>query len=56
RTAGEKELPTTLLYDKCGLRLFDEYTTEAKDYHIYAAELDILKNYSDEKMRAMHRG
>ncbi|KAI4527071.1 hypothetical protein K525DRAFT_285956 [Schizophyllum commune Loenen D] len=43
------ELPTTLLYDKCGLRLFDEYTTDAKDYHIYAAELDILKNYSDEK-------
>ncbi|KAL1753967.1 histidine-specific methyltransferase [Schizophyllum commune] len=56
RPVGEKELPTILLYDEHGLRLFDAYTTEAKEYYIYGAELEILKNYSDEIVRAMHRG
>ena len=56
RPVGEKELPTILLYDEHGLRLFDAYTTEAKEYYIYGAELEILKDYSDEIVRAMHRG
>ncbi|KAL1712795.1 hypothetical protein EV715DRAFT_212980 [Schizophyllum commune] len=55
RPAGEKELSTILLYDEQDLRLFDVYT-EAKEYYIYGAELEILKNYSDEIVRAMHRG
>ncbi|KAL1690556.1 hypothetical protein GGG16DRAFT_35917, partial [Schizophyllum commune] len=52
----EKELPTILLYDERGLRLFDAYTTEAKEYYIYGAELEILQNHSDDIVSAMHRG
>lgn len=40
------QLPSTLLYDEKGLRLFDEITN-LKEYYLYESELDILKKFSD---------
>lgn len=36
---GEKELPTILLYDERGLRLYDTITTDAKEYYLFPSTL-----------------
>jgi len=51
---GEKHLPTMLLYDERGLRLYDDITTEAPEYYLFGAEEEILKNHADAIVRAMH--
>ncbi|KIK01888.1 hypothetical protein K443DRAFT_97895 [Laccaria amethystina LaAM-08-1] len=51
---GEKHLPTILLYDERGLRLYDDITTEAPEYYLFGAEEEILKNRADAIVRAMH--
>ena len=52
--SGEKSLPTLLLYDETGLRLYDDITSEAPEYYLFEAEEDILKNYADEIAFVMH--
>ncbi|KAG6856236.1 hypothetical protein H0H87_006169 [Tephrocybe sp. NHM501043] len=56
RPAGQKELPTMLLYDERGLRLYDDITTQAPEYYLFGAEEEILKNKADEIVQAMHHG
>ncbi|KAF9562588.1 DUF323 domain-containing protein [Agrocybe pediades] len=56
RPYGQKQIPTMLLYDEQGLRLYDSITTEAPEYYLFAAEEEILKNHADEIVRAMHHG
>ncbi|OCH92651.1 hypothetical protein OBBRIDRAFT_791097 [Obba rivulosa] len=52
--AGKKWLPTMLLYDDLGLRLYDDITTEAPEYYLFSAEENILKNKSGDIVRTMH--
>lgn len=54
RPTGEKEMPTMLLYDEKGLRLYDDITTAAPEYYLFSAEEEILKKYADEIVRTMH--
>ncbi|KAF9013309.1 hypothetical protein BDQ17DRAFT_1231986 [Cyathus striatus] len=56
RPAGHKQIPTMLLYDERGLRLYDEITTEAPEYYLFGAEEEILKNKADDIVQIMHRG
>ncbi|EMD39793.1 hypothetical protein CERSUDRAFT_112059, partial [Gelatoporia subvermispora B] len=51
---GQKWLPTMLLYDDAGLRLYDDITTAAPEYYLFLAEEEILKNYSADIVRVMH--
>ncbi|EJD05995.1 DUF323 domain-containing protein [Fomitiporia mediterranea MF3/22] len=51
---GAKTLPTMLLYDELGLRLYDAITTDCPEYYLFAAEEEILKENSDEIVRLMH--
>jgi uncharacterized SAM-dependent methyltransferase len=44
-----------LLYDERGLKLYDDLTMEAREYYLFPAEEEILKNKADEIVRAMHR-
>ncbi|EJF63190.1 hypothetical protein DICSQDRAFT_55495 [Dichomitus squalens LYAD-421 SS1] len=53
---GGKTLPTLLLYDERGLRLYDEITTDAAEYYLFPAEEEILKNKADGIVRVMHSG
>lgn len=55
KAAGKKTLPTILLYDERGLRLYDAITTDCPEYYLFAAEEDILKSKADEIVRVMHR-
>ncbi|KII95111.1 hypothetical protein PLICRDRAFT_169797 [Plicaturopsis crispa FD-325 SS-3] len=52
--AGYKTLPAVVLYDERGLRLYDDITTQAPEYYLFAAEEEILKNHADEIVSAMH--
>lgn len=51
---GEKTLPTLLLYDERGLRIYDEITTDADEYYLFGAEERILKEYADEIVGIMN--
>ncbi|TCD60398.1 hypothetical protein EIP91_010236 [Steccherinum ochraceum] len=51
---GEKTLTTLLLYDEEGLRLYDQITTQAPEYYLFAAEEAILKNHGDKIAQYMH--
>ncbi|KAJ7213917.1 DUF323 domain-containing protein [Mycena pura] len=51
-----KHLPTMLLYDERGLRLYDDITTHAPEYYLFGAEEEILKKKADEIVAAMHLG
>jgi L-histidine Nalpha-methyltransferase / hercynylcysteine S-oxide synthase len=53
---GHKQLPTILLYDERGLKLYDDRTTQVPEYYLFGAEEEILKNKADEIIRTMHRG
>ncbi|KAJ3731182.1 DUF323 domain-containing protein [Lentinula guzmanii] len=54
RPAGQKSLPTMLLYDERGLRLYDDITTQAPEYYLFGAEEEILKTHSTDIVMAMH--
>ncbi|KAI0631951.1 DUF323 domain-containing protein [Trametes polyzona] len=54
--AGQKWLPTMLLYDERGLRIYDEITTGAPEYYLFPAEEEILKNKADDIVKVMHAG
>ncbi|KAF8908854.1 DUF323 domain-containing protein [Gymnopilus junonius] len=56
RPFGQKQLPTVLLYDERGLRLYDDITTRVPEYYLFGAEEEILKSKADEIVQAMHRG
>lgn len=51
---GQKSLTTLLLYDECGLRLYDEITTQAPEYYLFSAEEEILINHGNDIARFMH--
>lgn len=54
KPSGEKSLPTLLLYDERGLRIYDSITTDCPEYYLFGAEEEILKKHSDALMRTMH--
>ena len=54
RPFGQKQLPTMLLYDERGLRLYDDITTKVPEYYLFGAEEEILKHKSHEIVRVMH--
>ncbi|KAI1530374.1 hypothetical protein PtrSN001C_008697 [Pyrenophora tritici-repentis] len=43
---GEKKLPTLLLYDQEGLRLFEKITYQ-EEYYLTNAEIEVLETYAD---------
>jgi len=47
RDGGEKLLPTLLLYDERGLKLFEEITY-LDEYYLTNAEIEVLTNYAGE--------
>ncbi|KAF7985929.1 hypothetical protein HWV62_43852 [Athelia sp. TMB] len=49
-----KTLPTLLLYNERGLRLYDDITTEAPEYYLFAAEEEILRDHADDIVSVMH--
>lgn len=51
---NKKTLPTLLLYNERGLRLYDDITTEAPEYYLFDAESQILKDHADDIVRVMH--
>lgn len=53
---GQRTLPTILLYDERGLRLYDEITTKAPEYYLFPAEEEILREHGGEIVRLIHGG
>ncbi|TFK88710.1 hypothetical protein K466DRAFT_598405 [Polyporus arcularius HHB13444] len=53
---GQKTIPTLLLYDERGLRLYDDITTEAVEYYLFPAEERILKSKADDIVQVMLSG
>lgn len=51
---GQKWLPTMLLYNEHGLRIYDRITTDAPEYYLFPAEEEILKNNADNIVKVMH--
>ena len=54
RPAGQKILPTILLYDEEGLRIYDEITTRADDYYLFPAEENLLKRHAHDIVQVMY--
>lgn len=54
RPDGQKTMPTLLLYDEHGLKLYDAITTNCHEYYLFPAEEQILKDNADEIVRLMH--
>jgi uncharacterized SAM-dependent methyltransferase len=53
KPAGSRSLPTLLLYDERGLRLYDDITTKAPEYYLFGCEEQILSDHADDIVRAM---
>lgn len=51
---GNKSLPTTLLYDERGLRIYDAITTHAHEYYLFPLEEAILKSRGAEIITTIH--
>jgi uncharacterized SAM-dependent methyltransferase len=51
-----KHLPTMLLYDERGLRLYDDITTKVPEYYLFPAEEEILKTNADDIVQTMLHG
>ncbi|KAG8923205.1 hypothetical protein FRC01_013058 [Tulasnella sp. 417] len=49
----QRTLPTLLLYDERGLRLYDDLTTHASEYYLFAAEEQILTDHAKEMVEFM---
>jgi uncharacterized SAM-dependent methyltransferase len=47
KDGGEKTLPTLLLYDEAGLKLFEEITY-LEEYYLTGAEIEVLEKYADD--------
>lgn len=54
KSPGQKQLPTILLYDERGLRLYDDITTRVPEYYLFGAEEEILKGHTDDIIKSMH--
>ena len=52
---GEKKLPTMLLYDEQGLKLYEEITY-LEEYYLTNAEIDVLKRYADHIAERIQNG
>lgn len=52
---GEKTLPTLLLYDSEGLKLFEKITY-LDEYYLTNAEIDVLTSYADEIAKRIQPG
>ncbi|KAG2101110.1 uncharacterized protein F5147DRAFT_581772 [Suillus discolor] len=52
---NEKTLPTLILYDERGLRLYDHITTKAPEYYLFGAEEQILQDYAGQIVDVMHQ-
>lgn len=52
--SGKKSLPTALLYDEQGLRLYDLITTDAPEYYLFPLEEAILRTKGAEIITAIH--
>lgn len=50
---GQKTMPTMLLYDERGLRLYDRITTDCPEYYLFPAEETILKTNGREIVQIM---
>jgi L-histidine Nalpha-methyltransferase / hercynylcysteine S-oxide synthase len=48
-----RTLPTMLLYDERGLRMYDDITTGASEYYLFGAEEQILKDHAKDIVRSM---
>jgi uncharacterized SAM-dependent methyltransferase len=51
---NEKTLPTVILYNERGLRLYDDITTKAPEYYLFGAEEQILRDYANQIVDVMH--
>ncbi|KAL1407321.1 hypothetical protein Q8F55_006743 [Vanrija albida] len=49
----KRSVPTVVLYDADGLRLYDRITADAPEYYLFADELNLLKSHGHEIVRAM---
>jgi L-histidine Nalpha-methyltransferase / hercynylcysteine S-oxide synthase len=52
---GEKTLPTLLLYNDAGLRLFEEITY-LEEYYLTKAEIEVLETYADRIAKVIRPG
>lgn len=52
--SGKRTLPTLLLYDERGLRIYDAITTDADEYYLFPTEEAILREKGAEIVRVMH--
>lgn len=52
---GEKTLPTMLLYDEAGLRLFEQITY-LEQYYLTNAEIEVLETYADQIAQRVRPG
>jgi L-histidine Nalpha-methyltransferase / hercynylcysteine S-oxide synthase len=48
KPAHQRTLPTLLLYDERGLRLYDEVTSNHHGYYLFPAEEQILTEHGDD--------
>ncbi|KIO25639.1 hypothetical protein M407DRAFT_236775 [Tulasnella calospora MUT 4182] len=53
KPSHQRTLPTLLLYDERGLRLYDGLTTHAPEYYLFAAEEQILTDHAKEMVEFM---
>ena len=52
---NDKTLPTLLLYDERGLRLYDKITTDAPEYYPFGAEEEIFREHAFDIVQVMHK-
>jgi L-histidine Nalpha-methyltransferase / hercynylcysteine S-oxide synthase len=55
RPVNQKTLPTLILYDEEGLRIYDEITTDADEYYLFPAEENILKCHAHDIAKVMNK-
>ena len=55
RDGKEKQLPTLLLYDDQGLKLFEDITY-LDEYYLTNAEIEVLADHADEIAKKCHAG
>ena len=55
RQGQEKRLPTLLLYDEQGLKLFEDITY-LEEYYLTNAEIEVLTNHADEIAQHIRAG
>ncbi|KAF8744381.1 Histidine-specific methyltransferase, SAM-dependent, partial [Rhizoctonia solani] len=53
KPSGSRSLPTLLLYNERGLRLYDDITTKAPEYYLFGCEEQILSDHDDDIVRTM---